>query len=45
MEKIVLAQSEAIGLVAKQANEMQPQILRVADEVKKFEAFMNDMKA
>jgi hypothetical protein len=40
----VLAQSQIIGLVAKQANEMQPEISRVADEVKKFERFLNDMK-
>ena len=44
IERIVLAQGETIGLVAKNANELQPELLRVSDEVKKFEHFINDMK-
>ena len=33
----VLAQIQIIGLVAKQANEIQPEVSRVIDESKKFE--------
>ena len=40
----VLAQIQIIGLVAKQANEIQPEVSRVADEVKKFECFLYGMK-
>ncbi len=44
IRKTVLAQGETIGLVAKHANELQPQVSRVNDEIKKFEYFLNDMK-
>jgi hypothetical protein len=42
--KTVMAQSETIGLVAKQANEMKPEISRVAGEVQKFEVFLHDTR-
>jgi hypothetical protein len=40
----VVRQSSTIGLTVEKANEMQLQILRVNDEVKKFEGFLDNMR-
>jgi hypothetical protein len=44
IRKTVLAQSETIGLIAKQFREIQPEVSRVTNEVKKFERYLHEMK-
>jgi Serpentine type 7TM GPCR chemoreceptor Srz len=44
IKRIVLAQGETIGFVANRAKEIQPEVSRIADEVKRFDLFLHETK-